>query len=106
MNISILKKSIRTAAYILLLGFIAIFAAACAPSAASQGNKIASIMQNERDTDSTIQHNGVADKLGFGEGNSLYDDLWEYVYSPDGYIISAIRAHDKKIGRASCRETV
>lgn len=92
----IIKNAITVAASILLIGCIKILITACTPNALAEGFKIVSIMRNERETDSTIQYSGIADKAIYGKGKqSLHDDLFEYVYDPYGYIITTVRAHDK-----------
>ena len=96
MKYIMIKKPIEIAISILLLGCISLLVAACAPSSVSAGNKIASIMQKERDTNSTIHESDTVDKVEAFEGNyGFCDDLWEYVYSPDGHIVFANRTQDK-----------
>ena len=94
-----IKNTVKVATTALLVGCITILVAACAPNTVSEGAQIdavTSIMLNERDTDSPIQYQGIADESLAGKGKySLHDDLFEYVFDPDGYFISAIRAHDK-----------
>ena len=94
-----IKNAIKVATTTLLVGCITILVVACAPNTASQDAQIGavmSIMSNERDTDSPIRYQGIADESITGKGKySLHDDLFEYTFDPDGYFISAIRAHDK-----------
>lgn len=90
-----IKNTITVAVSVLLAGVI-VLVTACAPNTADIGAEINSIMQNERETDSAILNDGAADAAIYGDGKyALHDDLWEYVYDPDGYIVAAIRAHDK-----------
>lgn len=89
-----IKDKVTVAATILFAGVI-VLVTACAPNTADKGVEINSIMQNERETDSAILNNGAADAAIYGDGKyALHDDLWEYVYNPDGYLVAAIRAHD------------
>lgn len=93
------KSKIEVTMMVLLIGCM-LLTTACAPIPATEGAKIdivTSIMLNERDTDSPIQYRGIADETVYGKDkSSLYDDLYEYILDPNGYIIKASRTHDKK----------
>jgi hypothetical protein len=92
------KYKIKIAAIVLLLGCILAVAIYTANTFAetTKIDVVKSIMLNERETESPVRYLGLADEIIAGKGKySLNDDLFEYVFDPDGYIISVSRTTDK-----------